>query len=391
MWGGHVNRKIRVGFFPPTSTSWMGGVNYYKNLFYALRKHIYSEVEVVIFVTKDADNHVIQNYLPFVDHVFYVNFLDNRKLTGFISKVEPRLFGTRRVLEFLLKKYRIDIVSHTHFSGFKAIKSIGWIPDFQHLHLPDMFTKSEISNRDKGFMGIIERSDAVILSSYDAFNDFKRFAPSFINKGKVLQFVSQPEDSYIKLADNDRRELLEKYNLPEDFFFIPNQFWKHKSHITAFQAVKLLKDKGKEVYIVCTGNLKDYRDPAYIQSLKDFIVKNSLEENVLLLGIVSYKDVYALIKFSTAVVNPSLFEGWSSTVEECKSVGKSLIISDINVHKEQAPNATFFEKDSPESLSEALAQFISPSDDAMTLGFLQARTKSYAEKYSEIIKSLVIS
>ena len=44
-----------------------------------------------------------------------------------------------------------------------------------------------------------------------------------------------------------------------------------------------------------------------------------------------------LIRHSISVINPSLFEGWSSTVEECKYIGKNLILSNINVHHEQDP------------------------------------------------------
>ena len=76
-----------------------------------------------------------------------------------------------------------------------------------------------------------------------------------------------------------------------------------------------------------------------------------------MVGLVSYKDVFSLIKFSKAVINPSLFEGWSSTVEECKSVGKNMIISDLNVHKEQYPNATFFVKNNTYSLKQILKNY----------------------------------
>lgn len=389
MSGGHLNKKIRVAFFPPTDSSWMGGVNYYKNLFYALHHHVNSEIEIFVFLNTSANNVVIQSYLPFADKVFYVDFLEKNKLSGFITKVENRIFGTHKFLEFLLKKYQIDVVSHSNFYGFKTIKSIGWIPDFQHLHLPNMFSKDEVEKRDRGFMRLIKRSDAVFLSSYDALNDFKSFSSKYINKAKVLQFVSQPLECYFNLSDNNRVELLHNYGLPEDFFFLPNQFWKHKNHITVFKAVRLLKQQGKDFFIVCTGDFNDYRDPGYIQYLKNFIAENRLEENIFLLGMVPYKDVNALIKFSKAVINPSLFEGWSSTVEECKSVGKSLIISDIKVHKEQSPDAIFFDKYSPESLSNVLAQFNEYDKNVIDQEEIKFRTKKYANVYLEVIRSVL--
>ena len=36
-------------------------------------------------------------------------------------------------------------ISHNKLFKFKNIKTINWIPDFQHIHLPQMFSKKEIS------------------------------------------------------------------------------------------------------------------------------------------------------------------------------------------------------------------------------------------------------
>jgi hypothetical protein len=56
-----------------------------------------------------------------------------------------------------------------------------------------------------------------------------------------------------------------------------------------------------------------------------------------------------------AVINPSLFEGWSTSVEESKSRGKAVIHSDIPVHCEQAPaRGYFFNPHDPEQLLEHL-------------------------------------
>src|SRR6266849_6060937 len=50
--------------------------------------------------------------------------------------------------------------------------------------------------------------------------------------------------------------------LPGKFFIISNQFWMHKSHQTAFDALRLIRDAGfADVHILCTGNLHDYRAP----------------------------------------------------------------------------------------------------------------------------------
>lgn len=58
---------------------------------------------------------------------------------------------------------------------------------------------------------------------------------------------------------------------------------------------------------------------------------------------------------SISVINPSFFEGWNSTVEECKSIGKNIILSNLNVHLEQdPPGAIFFDPNNAEELADIL-------------------------------------
>ena len=199
-----------------------------------------------------------------------------------------------------------------------------------------------------------------------------------------MQFVSQPNSRYFELDEHDKSLLLQKYEIKDDFFYIPNQFWKHKNHMMIFEAINELKKDGVEINIVCTGYLGDYRNKTYIDDIRRIVKLNNLEDNIKLLGLVDYEDVFALIKFSKAVINPSLFEGWSSTVEECKSVGKNMILSDLDVHKEQYPNAVFFKRDSIKSLKEVLKSY--KIENESNVEPLEARTKKFANIYSSICK-----
>ncbi|APD41501.1 glycosyltransferase [Francisella orientalis] len=237
----------------------------------------------------------------------------------------------------------MDILSHSQLVNFKSIKTINWIPDFQHIHLENMFSSDEINSRNKNFRNLIENSEKIVLSSYDAFYDYKKFASDNIKKAEVLQFVSQPKATYFNMDEEDFRLIERKYNIDRPYFYLPNQLWKHKNHLLVFEAIKLLIKDGFNILIICSGSLEDYRDKNYYHEIKKYITKNDLGNYIKLLDLIDYKDVFLLMKFSIAVINPSLFEGRSSTVEECKSIGKNMILSDISVHKEQYPEATFFD------------------------------------------------
>jgi glycosyltransferase involved in cell wall biosynthesis len=55
------------------------------------------------------------------------------------------------------------------------------------------------------------------------------------------------------------------------------------------------------------------------------------------------------------MLNPSLFEGWSTTVEEAKSLGVRMVISDLSVHREQlGDDAVFFAPDDPRAIADCL-------------------------------------
>ena len=83
-----------------------------------------------------------------------------------------------------------------------------------------------------------------------------------------------------------------------------------------------------------------------------------------------------------------MFEGWSSTVEECKSVGKNMILSDIDVHKEQYPNATFFERGNVESLKKIIKNY-EGNNLTQNIDSLEIRTKRYADAYVSISKEIL--
>ena len=149
-----------------------------------------------------------------------------------------------------------------------------------------------------------------------------------------------------------------------------------------------MKSEGLEISLVCSGQLSDYRNKSHIKHLQNYIKENKLSDYIQLHGLIDYEDVFGLINISKAVINPSLFEGWSSTVEECKSVGKNMILSDLNVHKEQYPSATFFERNSVESLKKILRDY-QALDSGLNIDSLSNRTRKFADSYIVISKEVV--
>jgi glycosyltransferase involved in cell wall biosynthesis len=192
----------------------------------------------------------------------------------------------------------------------------------------------------------------IVFSSFDVLNDFKKFYSYAQNKVFVIPFLSIIGDNYKKINSID---ILKKYKLPETYFVCSNQFWTHKNHIIILKALKILKEKNIDVNIVFTGKEYDYRNPRYFSSLQKYIRKNELEKYVLFLGFIDRDEQVKIIDNSLCIIQPSLFEGWSTIVEDAKALNKYIIVSDIPIHREQiAQNCLFFNPADPSELSEKI-------------------------------------
>jgi glycosyltransferase involved in cell wall biosynthesis len=103
--------------------------------------------------------------------------------------------------------------------------------------------------------------------------------------------------------------------------------------------------------------------------------------------------VYALLRMSTALINPSCFEGWSTTVEEAKSFGVPMILSDIDVHREQTGGtARYFGINDSETLADHLSdvsQAAQPVAVRDLLPDLDARVGAFAVEFERAARDAV--
>jgi len=146
-----------------------------------------------------------------------------------------------------------------------------------------------------------------------------------------------------------------QYELPEKFFLLANQFSHHKNHPVVFEAVRQLRDEGVPVVVACTGSTFGFRGSDYLESIVEFLQKHELGDAVRILDLIPRADQVALMRRSAAILQPSRFEGWSTVVEDAKTLGKPLLVSDLPVHREQAPHgATFLSCDDTTAWANAM-------------------------------------
>lgn len=344
---------IRFAIPPIGGKGWFGGWMYMRNMVRALAEFGDPAIETMLFIGCDrADDPHIRD-LELLPRTRLV--IDSAFDEGNVRSAVLRTLATGRNAALLDAYARSDVsvafAPATYLGWRSKIPSIAWFPDFQHRHLPHMFGRAAWWKREVGFRAQVAASDAILLSSASAERDALAYYPATRGHTRVARFAV-PIDGWPD-ADTAQGQL-SRAGIPSDYIFLPNQLWQHKNHMLAVEAAGVLARRGSTRTILVTGHGDDPRRPGYRTELVERIAALGAEQHIRLLGSVDHGLVKAMMIGANALLNPSLFEGWSTTVEEAKAVGTPLLLSDLEVHREQAPGARFFGTDDAEALAEAI-------------------------------------
>jgi glycosyltransferase involved in cell wall biosynthesis len=349
-----VARK-KLGLIFSYDENWIGGTYYILNLVHALNRIPENDKPLITIISNISSYDILkkETEYPFLNHLLVNNIKGYGFYKKLISKFTP--FFRNDPIE-----YEFDMVfPNPKGDIFRKLKNkCYWIPDFQEVHLPEFFTLKDINARKKQQLEIARKEERVILSSEDAKSDYLKLYPDSKAKILVLPFaVTHRNYLEIKLE-----ELKTNFNLKESYFYCPNQFWLHKNHITVLKAIKEIKEKGYKIQVLFSGKDNDYRAPNLLDSLKKYVKENDLSDNVRFLGFISRNIMLNLLNYSNAIIQPSIFEGWSTVIEDAKSFNKYVIASDLEVHREQLKkNVAFFSRNDSHDLAIKLINFIDSS------------------------------
>ncbi len=202
----------------------------------------------------------------------------------------------------ILAKERIDFL----YPSFEEISprtcgSAAWIPDFQHVHLPHLFSQRELRLRSRGFQRIATSAKRIVVSSQSSAQDFQSLYPQESHKLRILPFrVTLPID----INERSPTEVRNKYNIPDNYFIISNQFWAHKNHLTVFSAFAKVHDHFPDIYLVCTGRLHDHRFEDYSDTILSTLNTLGIAHRVRLTGLIPKADQIQLLRGAIALLQP---------------------------------------------------------------------------------------
>ena len=337
-----MGKRIRLGLVYIWGNNWLGGKYYLENLLIALNTlSDEKKPQVNLYCLDEVTYKEFQKNTgyPYLEHTIV------KIKTGFLYRAWRKLLSVlsikdaRNVDMFPLLS-EDDLVFPLSI-GSQPEKMISWIPDLQEKYFPQYFSKKELIARDTNIRHTCKQGIPIVFSSYDSRNDYLKFYPEFANHPTyVVHFAVNHPD----FSDIDITTLKCKYGIKKPYLVCANQFWQHKNHLFLFKAFKKAQEIGLDMQLVCTGKMEDYRRPEYIVEIEKYLHKNDMGDSVLILGVIDKKELLCLMKDSYAVVQPSLFEGWNTTVEDCKDMNKFVFLSDLPVHREQIDkNVCFFD------------------------------------------------
>lgn len=344
---------IRVAFTLIGGRNWTGGYNYLLNLLRVITARRSGAVQPVVFfgTVTDADEAHPFGAIDGVEIVTSPALNADRR---FASLLRSLLLGADPAMRRLLHEHRIDVVfENAQFHGARlGIPAIAWIPDFQHRELPHLFSRAAWWKRELGFRAQIAAGRTIMLSSHDARDACERHYPATVGRTHVVRFAVPSAGRPDAVAIRSAREA---HGLPERYFYMPNQFWQHKNHTLVIEALALLKQAGHSIVVAASGKQLDPYRPNHFARVVARMAEADVVDQFRLLGLIPYEHVAPLLAGSVALLNPSLFEGWSTTVEEARALQVPMVLSDLAVHHEQASGiARFFDRTSASSLAHAL-------------------------------------
>lgn len=397
---------IRVGIDAEGFKKWGGGIDFVSMLASALEST--GKIETYLLVGEEAAwSLFIKRIYWFVLSIVkkekreYIENRENIEIIKNFRTVSPQtiILKYKRTIirgksnaeikiRQLIKKNQIELLFPRLkcYAGEQIVPQIGHIYDCQHKHFPELFSPKVCEARDIEFEWQLKNSDYLVVYSEYTKKDIQMYYPQYSTTILVLPYKPFQR---IRLTDMN---ISDKYSLPERYYVICNQFWKHKDHLTAFFALEKMFNNGiKDIHIVCTGKMLDSRNDGYIKEMNNEIEKMNCRNNIHFLGFIPKDDQLWIMLRSCGLIQPTLFEGTPGGMASLTAVslGIPIYLSDIPVNLEVKgdSNVHFFVHHDSDSLFQVLSEYI--SDKRIEQKKLDEILEKNRKEYTEFLVDLV--
>lgn len=374
------NKRIKIGIIFNFSSSWMGGVNYIINVIKMLNfLDDVKKPELTVFYNPALKMYIDELNYPYLKSVKW------HFPSVFKGYLRSWASGRNVFVNDILSSYDLDGLYPLHDFPVRTnskTKLVSWYADLQHIYYPEFFTKRKVLERTLRIRFILKNSNDLVVSSNEVAKDFNKF---FRIRNNLDVHVFHFASVIGNISGMSIEEIRYKYSLPLKYFMVSNQFYKHKNHKVLLQALSILRKKGTKIYFIFTGRLPEKSNSAYLTELHQLINRNKLHDQISFLGVIPRNEQLLLMKYSQAVIQPTLFEGWSTVIEDAISLQVPVVASNLPVNIEQlGESGIFFDPYNPIELATILDNFPERNfKDIFYEGYTQ-RLKRAADQFLKI-------
>lgn len=218
--------------------------------------------------------------------------------------------------------------------------------DVQHLELPQMFSQAELAYRKVFYEGAARRAEAVITISHFA-------------KSRMVELLGIDETRiHVAHLGVDSSQFTPNLGAREGFILYPARSWPHKNHRRLIAAMEVVRRKNRGLRLVLTGGGLD--------------TLGELPEWVDRLGLVSAEELRDLYRRASAMVFPSLYEGFGMPPLEAMASGCPVAAADVGSIPEVVGDAAvLFDPLDVEAIAQAIDEVLHRPRPAQT-GIVQA-------------------
>ena len=227
--------------------------------------------------------------------------------------------------------------------------SVVTLHDLQHLDLPQMFPRAERLFRAVAWHGAIRGADRVIVASVFVRD---RAVAAGVDPSRVRVVPSGVDHERFGPANGER----------EQFLLYPARAWPHKNHRRLLEAFALLRGERPELRLVLTGG----------GSL------GALPEGVEARGRVDDDELADLYRRASALVFPSLYEGFGQPPLEAMASGCPVACSNVASLPEVVGDAArLFDPYDPEAIAAAVDDVLAQAEVWRERGIARAAGYSW--------------
>lgn len=245
-----------------------------------------------------------------------------------------------------------------------TVPVVSLIHDLQYLYYPEFFDPADRHERDRYFRHVCRVASRIICVS--EFTRSSVIEHSSLPAHRVVTVLSAPQE---RLPPGPRPPD------PGPYLVYPANFWRHKNHEMLLAAFGMYRARNphSELKLVLTGAPSPRRD-----ELMEAARRMNLTERVSFPGHLPEAEFAGLLAGSTAMIFPSLFEGFGLPVLEAMAAGVPVLGSNLTSIPEIAGGAALlFDPRRPTEIADAIERMANDPGlraDLIARGRERART-----------------